>query len=159
MPSASPSVRIPWLVWWRLIRELKRRGHGRRESGAFLLGRNRAQKVTHFICYDDLDPTALDTGIIVFHGEGFVPLWEYCRTRGMRVLADVHTHASEWTGQSDSDRTHPMICQSGHIALIVPHLAQRRFQSLAGVGIHEYCGDHRWNAWGPKSGKVRLTLL
>lgn len=157
MPSSS--LRIPWFVWWRLIRELKRRGGGRRESGAFLLGRNGVPKVTHFICYDDLDPTALDTGIIVFHGEGFVPLWEFCRVRKMRVLADVHTHGSEWTGQSDSDRTHPMIAQSGHVALIVPHLAQRRFQSLAGVGIHEYSGDHRWNAWGPKSGKVRLTLL
>ena len=155
----SPNLRIPWLVWWRLIRELKRRGRGRRESGAFLLGGNSAQKITHFICYDDLDPTALDTGIIVFHGEGFVPLWEFCRIRKMRVLADVHTHAGEWTGQSDSDRTHPMICQSGHMALIVPHLAQRRFQSLNGVGIHEYCGDHRWNAWTPQSGKVRLTLL
>jgi hypothetical protein len=153
-----PSLRIPWLVWWRLMRELKRRGGGRRESGAFLLGSG-TRKVTHFICYDDLDPIAMDTGIIVFHGEGFVPLWEFCRTHKMRVLADVHTHASEWTGQSDSDRVHPMIAQSGHFSVIVPHLAQRRFQSLAGVGIYEYCGDHRWNTWGLKSGKVRLTLL
>jgi hypothetical protein len=155
----SPNLRIPWFVWWSLIRELKRRGGGRRESGAFLLGRSGTRQVTHFICYDDLDPTTLDTGIIVFHGEGFVPLWDFCRTRKMRVLADVHTHANEWTGQSDSDRAHPMIAQSGHIALIVPYLAQRRFQSLAGVGIYEYCGEHRWNAWGPKSGKVRLTVL
>ncbi len=155
----SPNLCISWLVWWRLIRELKRRGGGHRESGAFLLGGNGARKVSHFICYDDLDPTALDTGIIMFHGEGFVPLWEFCRARKMRVLADVHTHPSEWTGQSGSDSTHPMIAQSGHVALIVPQFAQRRFQSLAGVGIHEYCGDHRWNSWGPKSGKVRLTLL
>lgn len=157
MPSLS--LQIPWMVWWRLMRELKRRGRGCRESGAFLLGRNGAQKVSHFICYDDLDPTALDTGIIVFHGAGFVPLWDYCRAHKMRVLADVHTHARDWTGQSGSDSTHPMIAQTGHIALIVPHLAQRRFQSLAGVGIHEYRGDHRWNTWGPKSGKVRLTLI
>jgi len=156
---SSRRLRIPWLLWWRLVRELKRRGGGRRESGAFLLGGNGTRKVTHFICYDDLDPSALDTGIIVFHGEGFVPLWEFCRARKMRVLADVHTHASEWTGQSDSDRTHPMIAQSGHIALILPHLSQHRWQSLTGVGIHEYCGDHRWTTWGPQSSKVRLTLL
>jgi hypothetical protein len=156
---SSPSLRIPWLVWWRLIRELKCRGGGCRESGAFLLGGSGARKATHFICYDDLDPTALDTGIIIFHGEGFVPLWEFCRTHKMRVLADVHSHVGQWIGQSDSDRTHPMICQNGHVALIIPHLAQRWLQSLAGVGIHEYCGDHRWKTWEPKSGKVRLTLL
>jgi hypothetical protein len=150
---------IPWFVWCRLIYELKRRGAGRRESGAFLLGNHGTRRATHFICYDDLDPTALDTGIIVFHGQGFVPLWEVCRARKMRVLADVHTHPTEWTGQSESDRTHPMIAQRGHVALIVPHLAQGRFQSLKGVGIHEYCGDHRWNAWGPKTGKVRLSIL
>jgi len=61
----SPNLRIPWFVWWPLIRELKRRGGGRRESGAFLLGSSGTQQVTHFICYDDLDPTTLDTGIIV----------------------------------------------------------------------------------------------
>lgn len=101
----------------------------------------------------------MDTGIIVFHGEGFVPLWEFCRARKMRVLADVHTHATDWTGQSDSDRTHPMIAQSGHFSFIVPSLAKRRFQSLAGVGIYEYRGDHCWKTWSPKSGKVSLTLL
>lgn len=157
MPTSS--LKIPWFVWFRLVRELRRRGRGHRESGAFLLGGNGARKVTHFICYDDLDSTALDTGIIVFHGEGFVPLWEFCRERKMRVLADVHTHGDEWTSQSESDRTHPMIAQSGHVALIVPHLAQRRWQLLAGVGIHEYRGDHRWKTCAPKSGKVRLTIL
>lgn len=153
------SLRIPWLVWWWLINELRRRGGGRRESGAFLLCRNGRRRVTQFICYDDLDPTALDTGIILFHGEGFVPLWEFCRNQNMRVVADVHTHPTDWTGQSDSDRTHPMISQKGHFSLIVPFLAQRRFQSLSGVGTYEYRGNHRWTAWDPKSGKVCLTLL
>jgi hypothetical protein len=68
----QPNLRIPWFVWWSLIRELKHRSGGRRESGAFLLGRSGTRQVTHFICYDDLDQTAFDTGIIVFHGEGFV---------------------------------------------------------------------------------------
>ncbi len=155
----SPDLCIPWLTWWRLNRDLKWRGRGRRESGAFLLGRNGTRKVSHFIPYDELDPTAFDTGIIVFHGEGLVPLWEFCRSRKMRVLADVHTHPGEWTEQSGSDSAHPMVAQRGHIALIVPYFAQRRFPSLAGVGIHEYSGDHRWKSWEPKSGKVRLSVL
>jgi len=69
-----------WL-WIRLIRQLRKRGYGHRESGAFLLGRNGQSRITRFICYDDLDPEALDSGIVVFRGLGFVPLWEFCRGR------------------------------------------------------------------------------
>jgi hypothetical protein len=137
-------LRISIWLWMRLIRQLRRRGSRRRESGAFLLGKRGARKVTKFICYDDLDPTALDTGIIVFHGAGFVPLWDYCTREEMSVVADVHTHGDRWTGQSATDRTHPMIGQPGHVSLIVPHFAFRNLLSLRGVGIYEYLGNHEW---------------
>src|SRR6266542_2518763 len=116
-------IAIPILLWMRLIRQLRLRGGGYRESGAFLLGRAESYRILKFICYDDLDPTALDTGIITFHGAGFVPLWDYCRDHKLHVMADVHTHGGESTGQSGSDRTHPMIGVKGHVALIVPHYA------------------------------------
>lgn len=73
------------------------------------------------------------------------------------VLADVHTHGDEWTGQSEADRTHPMVGQKGHVGLIVPHYATKNLLGLEGVGIHEYTGDHKWVA-RPK-GKLELTLL
>lgn len=145
-----------WL-WMRLIRQLRRRGHGQRESGAFLLGRIGQGRITRFVCYDDLDPQALDTGIIMFHGHGFVPLWEICRRENMRVFADVHTHGDEWTGQSKADRTHPMVGQKGHVSLIVPHYATRNLVGFDGVGIYEYAGNHRWIA--RPDGKLQLTLL
>ncbi len=66
----------------------------------------------------------------------------------MSVVADIHTHGDEWTGQSDADRTHPMIGQKGHVSLIAPHFAQRNRLSLRGVGIYEYAGNHQWNANG-----------
>ena len=34
----SPRLNIPFLLWWRLHRQLRRRSGGVRESGAFLLG-------------------------------------------------------------------------------------------------------------------------
>lgn len=157
MPSQTLS--IPLLLWWRLLRELRRRGRGKRESGAFLLGLACSAKVSRFICYDDLDPHALDSGIIQFDGSGYVPLWQLCREKNLRVFADVHTHPGDWTEQSGSDRTHPMISQSGHVALIVPNFARRTLQKLHGVGIHEYLGNHHWKSWKPKSGKVRFTIL
>lgn len=145
-----------WL-WMRLIKQLRKRGHGQRESGAFLLGRNGQSRITHFICYDDLDPMALDTGIVVFHGHGFVPLWEVCRREKMQVLADVHTHSDEWTGQSEADRTHPMVGQKGHVSLIVPHYGMRNLLELGGVGIYEYVGNHQWIE--RPDYKFQITLL
>jgi proteasome lid subunit RPN8/RPN11 len=152
------SLRISIWLWMRLIHELRARGFGQRESGAFLLRKQGSQRITKFICYDDMDPTALDSGIIIFHGAGFVPLWKICRREGMSVAADVHTHSDDWTGQSDADRTHPMIGKPGHVAMIVPHYAQGNLLSLSGVGIYEYAGSHRWHT-RIDGGKVSLTLF
>jgi proteasome lid subunit RPN8/RPN11 len=149
-------LRISIGVWIRVICQLRQRGYGQRESGAFLLAKQGSSRITRFICYDDLDPTALDSGIIIFHGAGFVPLWEYCRRKQMRVVADVHTHSDEWTGQSEADRTHPMIGHPGHVGLIVPYYAQRNLLSLHGVGIFEYSGNHEWNA---NANKFNLTIF
>jgi len=58
-----------WLLWHRLTKKLRQRGHNRtRESGAFLLGyiENDQARIVDFVLYDDLDPHALDTGIIRF---------------------------------------------------------------------------------------------
>jgi proteasome lid subunit RPN8/RPN11 len=159
MLMTATNLKIPILLWLRLLKELKRRGMGRRESGAFLMGKVGAAKISSFVCYDDLDPSALDTEIIVFHGAGFVPLWSFCERKRMRVLADVHTHPGRWTGQSEADRTNPMISQPGHIALILPHFARRKLLALDGVGVFKYLGDHRWTKQSAGKEIVRLTLL
>jgi proteasome lid subunit RPN8/RPN11 len=92
--------------------------------------------------YDDLDPHSLDTGIVVFDGVGYGPLWQQCRDEGLTVVADVHTHPGR-PGQSDSDRKNPMIAKRGHIALIVPKFAERTFMPSE-IGVYEYEGEHRW---------------
>ncbi|SRR6266568_308720 len=153
------NLRISLLLWRKLMTQLKRRGDGVRESGAFLLGNVGGCKIKHFIPYDDLDPTALDTGIISFQGVGFVPLWNYCQRNKMQVLADVHTHGGKWTGQSRTDQTNPMIETPGHIALIVPNFARGNKASLKGVGIYEYLGDHEWRNWDAKSGKFKISIV
>ncbi|KIC89905.1 Mov34/MPN/PAD-1 family protein [Flavihumibacter sp. ZG627] len=155
MPATNLSITKP--LWKKLIKELKKRGKGIRESGAFLLGNSLKKEVTEFICYDELDPNSLDTGIIVFDGDGYIPLWKICREKGLQVLADVHTHPGNWTGQSGPDKKHPMIAQAGHLALIVPHLATKRGQLLNNIGIHEYLGDKQWRTWETVSGKFIIT--
>ena len=153
----SEPLRASLWLWMRLFYQLRRRGRGQRESGAFLLSALGSRRITKFICYDDLDPTALDSGIIVFHGAGFVPLWDFCRREQMTVVADIHTHGDYWTGQSDADRTHPMIGQKGHLSLIAPHFARRNRFSLKGVGIYEYVGNHQW--MDGADSLLRLTIL
>jgi hypothetical protein len=153
------NLRMSLLLWRRLMAQLKRRGDGVRESGAFLLGHVGGCKIKHFIPYDDLDPAALDTGIISFQGAGFVPLWNFCREKKMQVLADVHTHGGKWTGQSGTDQTNPMIETPGHIALIVPNFARGNKATLKGVGIYEYLGGHEWRTWNAKSGKFKISVV
>jgi proteasome lid subunit RPN8/RPN11 len=152
-------LEIPVLLWWRMIQQLRKRGGGEHESGAFLLAKTGSRRVNRFICYDDLDETALDSGIVRFHAHGFVHLWDICQREKLKVVADVHTHPAGWTGQSESDRTHPMIAQPGHIALILPHFAQRTKRSLNGAGIYEYLGNHVWKTCSAKLGPVKITLL
>ena len=141
------------------MRGLRRRSRGEREAGAFLLGNSRSERVKHAIFYDELDPQAFASGAIMMDGKAYLKLWEYCKRRNARVVADVHTHPSAWTGQSPIDMQNPAISQVNHIALIVPYLAQRRMQGLRGVGIHEYLGDHKWRTWEHDSGRVRLVPI
>ena len=56
--SDHPHLRIPAKQWRAVLNELATRGCGRRESGAFLLGRRRGRrpKVTHVAYFDDLEP-------------------------------------------------------------------------------------------------------
>lgn len=155
MPTVKELI-IVESVWDKLIHDLRKRGDGERESGAFLLGKVGGNLISEYICYDDLDPNCLDHGIITFDGSGYVPLWQMCKEKGLTVLADVHTHPGEWVGQSRSDSNHPMIAQSGHIAIILPEYAQAKTLTLIDAGIYEYKGDKKWKTVKPKGGRVKL---
>lgn len=145
--SPRHELSCSWFLWRRLLRKLRERGRaGTRESGAFLLGRRRRGRVriVDFILYDDLDPNALNTGIVRFDGRYFAVLWDRCKARGLTVVADVHTHPG-CSQQSESDQNHPMISQSGHLALIVPDYAAAPVRRRA-VGMYRYQGGKRWHA-------------
>lgn len=139
--ACSPSL------WERMREDLARRGGGRRESGAFLLGTadKERRSVVEYVLYDDLEPACLDSGIVVFQGAGYGPLWAACRERKLTVVADIHTHFGV-PRQSEADRTHPMIATPGHIAIIMPHFAERRVP-MRELGLYHYLGDHQWDDW------------
>jgi proteasome lid subunit RPN8/RPN11 len=135
-----------WWCWQRLLKGLRARGRGVRESGAFLLGTRDAagrRRIVDFVLYDDIDPHALDTGIVRLDGRHFGKLWELCKARALTVVADVHTHPGG-AEQSGSDRTHPIIARAGHLALIIPNFATSPVRRQA-VGVYRYGGGGRWH--------------
>ena len=146
--AADRRIKIPRLTWMSLVGELHRRGRGRWESGAFLLGTaaDKDRRVARFVCYDDLDPEALETGIVMFHARGLSALWALCSEQGLEVLADVHTHPTSDVRQSSIDQEHPMLPVKGHVALILPRYGRTSKWSLSGVGMYVFQGGRRWTS-------------
>lgn len=143
---SNAALSINFLRWRRLMLELKRRGGGRRESGAFLLGRRSLTelRVTDVAYYDDLDPHSLDQGYVNFQAVGFSALWAHCRKVKLDVMADIHTHPGDNTSQSELDRTNPMMAERGHLALIVPNFAAGPWWTRQGTSLFEYEANYRW---------------
>lgn len=143
MPWTPPeSLSIGRGLWSETISELARRGEGRRESGAFLLGDAGSRRVQRLIYFDDLDPEALK-GHIHLRGFAFSELWRICRESGLDVIADAHTHPGAGVRQSSIDRDNPFIARKGHVALILPRYAagDPRVREL---GFHLYRGERGW---------------
>lgn len=139
-------------MWEAGQAELRRRGGGRRESGAFLLGsiHGRRRRVERFVYYDDLDPCALDSGIVALDGSAYGPLWSLCRRTGLSVVADVHTHPRR-AFFSEADRAHPMVDEPGHLALVLPDFAATSCSrgDMGTWALYEYGGvgpggRHEW---------------
>jgi proteasome lid subunit RPN8/RPN11 len=143
-----------------MVLELRRRGEGKGESGAFLLGLRQglSAQVSQYVCYDDLDPQACQYGAVTFHAEGYAALWQYCREKSVEVLADLHTHPGKSVQQSSIDRRNPMLPVVGHIAAILPNYGYTPWWSLRGVGIYEYLGDLKWRAYGPSESHRPIIL-
>jgi len=145
-----------------LVKSLRKRGRGRRESGAFLLGKSdtNGRHVEAVAYYDELDPRCLDFGNIEFHAAGYSALWDLCEKRGLKVIADVHTHPGGDVHQSHIDREHPMIPVEGHVALILPHFGAASGWSLADVGLYVFGGNRRWTSstHNAPDSPVRLCL-
>lgn len=143
--AKPPSLICDAEVWRSGAAELRRRTlNGRREAGAFLLGTRKGpqRRIEAFAFYDDIDPHALDSGIVHFNGNKFGRVWEICREQSRSVVADVHVHPGRYE-QSASDQDEPAIPRAGHIAIIIPHFAQRAVEP-SGIGLYEYLGNKRW---------------
>jgi proteasome lid subunit RPN8/RPN11 len=157
---AISEIKIPVWLWVAVIFDLRRRGGGVRESGAFLLGRDdrNPARVDSYICYDDVDPDAYQQGAIAFHAKGCAALWQHCREKQLQLLIDVHTHPGPDVRQSSIDVRHPMLPVLGHTAMIVPCYARTAWWSLGAIGVYEYLGGFKWRTY-PASAPGRRVKL
>lgn len=146
-------------MWFRILKSLRIRGKGVRESGAFLLSDPDRGKIADYILYDDIDPTALDKGHVHFDSALLGEVWEYCSEHDLKVIADVHTHPKgAGVKQSITDRMHPAIPQEGHIAMIVPNYSENWFISLDEIGIYKYLGNKQWETI-TNGNAIKLSIL
>lgn len=150
-------LRMRSSAWEAMIEELGLRGHGSRESGAFLLADRdgNRQTVSRVAYLDDLDPACL-TGGIEFDGLAFSKLWDICDAEQSVVIGDAHTHPGASVRQSGIDAQNPMVAQQGHVALIIPDFARRPVQPHE-VGVHQYDGGG-WQTWTGKDAARRLFI-
>jgi proteasome lid subunit RPN8/RPN11 len=155
----EPNLKISTSIWRTLLTELHRRTEDFHESGAFLLGKteNSGRTVERVVYYDDLDPYAYKTGVVIMHAASFGPLWQMCQASGLSVVADIHVHP-EGAWQSRADQNNPMIAIAGHLALIVPDFARPPVLPES-LGFYEYLGSHRWRNWSGKDINNYLHIL
>lgn len=160
MVANTPVIKIRLLLWRELVIDLRQRGRNYRESGAFLLGATGANdgKIVDFVCFDDLDPAALQQGVIMFHAAGWTALWRICAEKKLEVLADVHTHPTADVRQSLIDKRNPMIPVKNHLALILPRYGNTSTWTLSGVGLYVFKGSGRWESFDPGSSSAPMQL-
>jgi hypothetical protein len=159
MNSSAASLKFLPGLWWGLMSDLRVRGMGYRESGAFLLtSRESAERaVRAWLPYDELAPESLEYGHVRLETSAFGRLWDWCAERSLKVIADVHTHP-EGPGQSPSDRAYPMIARAGHVALIVPWFALRDPRPRD-VSFNLYRGSGEWSSYHKRRAAKRIVLL
>ena len=141
--------------WFKMVVELEKRGQGRRESGAFLLGHYRKSKahVRRVAYYDDLEPGSLDGAISLSH-RAYSRLSSVCSKERLKVLGDIHTHPGKNIEMSSIDKEHPLISVDGHLALILPFFAQGK-PSLKAAAVYEYFNG----MWKCRTGCIRYRWL
>ncbi len=156
--TPAPLLEVPAQLWNELIAHLHRQGGGVRESGAFLLGRKDASMrvITRFLPYEQLQADALHDDYVSLSAASFSKLWELCHAEKLSVVADIHTHRFG-AGQSQSDRTNPMVALASHIAFIVPRFAQGEVR-VSDVNMYVYQGSHRWASYSGSDVDDRLRL-
>jgi hypothetical protein len=75
--------------------------------------------------------------------EAVAALLARARERGFVIVADIHTHPSDWVELSLVDQEHPIEYRVGLPAMVLPSFGTGA-PDLARTGVHVYAGNGRW---------------
>lgn len=141
----SSRIFIPQNLWLQTWLGLLERGKGVVESAAVWGGKRAGSIETVEAVYflDDL------VGKVQRRQYHYVPqrslarLFAKLTENKHLIVADIHTHPSDWVGLSPLDMEHPIEFRRGIHAVVLPSYALHP-PSLKQAGVHKYQGDGNW---------------
>lgn len=150
---------VPRRLWSATWEGLRVRGGGRRESACVWAGTREAgvEHAREVIFLDDLPGTV---GRRLQHRTSraaVAALLQRARDLGLVIVADVHTHPSDWVELSEVDQAHPIEYRVGLVALVLPDFAVG-VADIGVVGVHEYAGDGLWCTFEGEEVRQRLCV-
>lgn len=77
-------------------------------------------------------------------------LFSRLRADGLSIIADVHTHPSEWVGLSPVDEANPTEFRIGFVSVVIPSFGSGT-ASVREIGFHVYEGDGEWRDVDPET--------
>lgn len=140
-----PIIRISTNLWNETIKGLAEHSQGLRESGCIWAGKRNelTWTVKEVLFLDDLPGVRRQH---LYHRTPRIAinkLFELLREKDLQIIADLHTHPTDWVELSDTDKLHPIEYRIGLIAVIFPYFAQMKHK-FNDLGVHEYLGNGEW---------------
>jgi hypothetical protein len=136
---------VPRAIWACTWSGLRSRGAGAKESAAVWAG-CRCDGLEHVEALYFLDDYAGGEQRRGYHRVPVEALTEFfaaLQQQKQVIVADIHTHPTDWVGLSALDEENPIEFRVGLPALVLPCFALPR-PSLSISGVHIYKGNGRW---------------
>lgn len=153
-------LEIPTELYSALIADLAQSGRGVKEAGAFLFGQANGptRRVSSYLMYDAIAPeSSRKHNYVAFTSEEMAAAWDFCYANRLEVVADIHTHP-KGPEQSITDKAHPIVSISGHVALIAPYFAMRNPQPCD-LGVHVFEGNGLWRSMFHQAARDSILLI
>lgn len=138
-------ISIPAYIWDETVRGLAGRSQGLRESGCIWAGKRNelTWTVKEVVFLDDLPGVRRHQLYHRMPRVAINKLFELLREKDLQIIADLHTHPTDWVELSDTDKIHPIEYRIGLIAIVFPNFAQFP-HTFINLGVHEYLGSSEW---------------
>lgn len=125
-------ITIPDTVWTQILDEFES-GSPTTEQVCYLDGiQERGCSVTTTVVFPD---ARLEPGYFEVSSASMSEAGKHFRKYGLKRLAQIHTHPTDWTGHSQWDDAHAYSQLEGAISIVLPNFGLNR-PSIVHAGVH-----------------------